>query len=118
MKAGEQRRWRETPAAVGRDGGRETAGACVARALSGFPGGGFEFLLGPFCVPPKLTFCFQYFFFYIYLPPVSSCYMFFFCLLLLFIVCFLRTDVLFTVCLFVFIDLVIVNFRCYLVHIY
>lgn len=42
----------------------------------------------------------------------------FFCLLLLFIVCFLRTDVLFTVCLFVFIDLVIVNFRCYLVHIY
>jgi hypothetical protein len=42
VKAGEQRRWRETPAAVGRDGGTETAGACVARALSGFPGGGFE----------------------------------------------------------------------------
>lgn len=42
-------------------GGRGTAGACVARAVSGFPGGGFEFLLGPFCVPPKLTLCFQFF---------------------------------------------------------
>ena len=68
VNAGEQRRWRETSAvavaaaAVGRDSGRDTAGACVARALSGFPGGGFEFLLGPFCVPPKQTSCFQCFF--------------------------------------------------------
>ena len=88
VKAGEQRRWRETPAAaVGRDGGRETAGACVARALSGFPGGGFEFLLGPFCVPPELTFCFQCFssiFIYLQFRLV----IWFFFLILLFMGCF------------------------------
>jgi hypothetical protein len=73
-----------------REGG--TAGACVARAVSGFPGGGFEFLLGPFCVPPKLTLCFQFFFSYIYLPSVSPCDMIFVrscCLLFVYLfVCF------------------------------
>jgi hypothetical protein len=84
----------------GRDGGRETAGACVARALSGFPGGGFEFLLGPFCVPPKLTFCFQCFspiFIYLQFRLV----IWFFCLLLLFMGCFVGLDALFIVSLFV-----------------
>jgi hypothetical protein len=43
VKAGEQRRWRETPAVAVAAGRREgDSGACVARALSGFPGAGFD----------------------------------------------------------------------------